>query len=41
MRPASTTFEADRCGDATRASVYAQDALLLPAMRGASEDLGR
>jgi uncharacterized protein YbjT (DUF2867 family) len=30
--------EAASCGDATRASVYAQDALLLPGMRGASED---
>ena len=35
MRPASTTFEAASCGDAS-VSVYAQDALLLPATRGAS-----
>ena len=34
MRPASTTFEAASCGDANRASVYAQDALLLPATQG-------
>jgi hypothetical protein len=40
MRPVSTTFEAASCGDAS-VSVYAQDALLLPAMRGASEDPGR
>jgi hypothetical protein len=38
MRPASTTFEAASCGDANRASVYAQDALLPPATQGASED---
>jgi hypothetical protein len=36
MRPAGTTIEAANC-DANRASVYAQDALLLPAMQGASE----
>jgi hypothetical protein len=41
MRPGEHHVEAASCGDATRASVYARDALLLPAMRCASEDPGR